>query len=297
MKLWRIALACVLCTAALLTGCGSSAPEAQPPAGKIPVVASFDAMKEFTEAVGGDRVAVTTLIPAGTEPHDFQPTPHNLKSLLHARLFICNGLGMEPWADEVTAAVGNESLITVDASRGVDAIPADSRRERFDPHCWLSLEAAQTEVQNIADTLAGADPDHADYYQKNAAAYKEELRSLLEEYRAKFQSVPGRHFVTGHAAFAYLCRDYGLIQDSVAPVFAGGEPGPQQLARLADLCREYGVKTIFVEEMVSPRVSETLAREVGADAETIYTMESAEEGASYTDRMRDNLEKIYRSLQ
>ena len=250
MKLWRIALACVLCTAALLTGCGSSAPEAQPPAGKIPVVASFDAMKEFTEAVGG-----------------------------------------------VTAAVGNESLITVDASRGVDAIPADSRRERFDPHCWLSLEAAQTEVQNIADALAGADPDHADYYQKNAAAYKEELRSLLEEYRAKFQSVPGRHFVTGHAAFAYLCRDYGLIQNSVAPVFAGGEPGPQQLARLADLCREYSVKTIFVEEMVSPRVSETLAREVGADAETIYTMESAEEGASYTDRMRDNLEKIYRSLQ
>lgn len=164
MKLWRIALACVLCTAALLTGCGSSASEAQPPAGKIPVVASFDAMKEFTEAVGGDRVAVTTLIPAGTEPHDFQPTPHNLKSLLHARLFICNGLGMEPWADEVTAAVGNESLIIVDASRGVDAIPADSRRERFDPHCWFSLESAQTEVQNIADALAGADPDHADYY-------------------------------------------------------------------------------------------------------------------------------------
>ena len=296
MGKWRAALAGLLC-AVLLGGCAPDEPDGWPPAGKVPVVASFDAMKEFTEAVGQDKVAVVTLIPNGTEPHDFQPTPRSLRSLLHARLFICNGLGMEPWVEEVTTAVGNASLVTVDASRGVDAIPAEGRRRRWDPHCWLSLSAAQVQIQNIADALAEADPANADFYRQNAGAAKAECRALLTEYQKKFCTVPGRHFVTGHAAFAYLCRDYGLTQDSVAPVFAGGEPGAQQLARLADQCREWGVKTIFMEDMVSPRVSETLAREVGASVETIHTLESAEDGRSYTDRMRDNLEKIYRSLQ
>lgn len=295
VKQWRAALAGLLC-AVLLGGCAPDEPSNWPPEGKVAVVASFDAMKSFTEAVGGDKVAVVTLIPDGTEPHDFQPTPRSLRSLLHARLFIYNGLGMEPWAEEVTTAVGNPALVTVDASRGVDAIPAEGRR-RWDPHCWLSLSAAQVEVQNIADALAEADPANAEFYQQNADACQKEFQSLLAEYQEKFRTAAGRHFVTGHAAFAYLCRDYGLTQESVAPVFAGGEPGAAQLARLADQCRAWGVKTIFMEDMVSPRVSETLAREVGASVETIHTLESAEDGRSYTDRMRDNLEKIYRSLQ
>ena len=102
--------------------------------------------------------------------------------------------------------------------------------------------------------------------------------------------------MTGHAAFAYLCRDFGLQQKSVEDIFATGEPSPQQLAALVEFARAKNVKTIFAEKMVSPAVSQTLAAEIGAKVVAIYTMESAEEGKSYLERMHDNLEEIYQSL-
>ena len=152
-------------------------------------------------------------------------------------------------------------------------------------------------MQNIAAALAEADPANAEFYRENAVAYNEQLQQVLAEYQEKFQSVPNRQFVTGHAAFAYLCRDFGLTQRSVESVFASGEPSPQQLASLADFCKQHKVKTIFSETMVSPKISETLAKEVGASVKTIHTIESAEGKATYIDRMRDNIEQIYQSLK
>lgn len=150
-------------------------------------------------------------------------------------------------------------------------------------------------VSNIAAALAEVDPANADYYRNNAANYKKQLQALQDEYARKFASVPRKDFVTGHAAFAYLCRDFGLTQHSVESVFSSGEPSARQLARLADYCRANDVRTIFVEDMVSPKTSETLAHEVGARVETIHTIETSEDDESYLDRMRDNLEKIYAS--
>lgn len=301
MKSWLTALMLTIFAAAMLTGCGTQ-PDTAQDNGKIKVVASFNAMKEFTQAVGKDKVDVITLIPDGTEPHDFQPTTKNLKELSHARLFVYNGLGMEPWAEKTLEAVANPNLIAVDASQGVQAIANKDAHEAHkhghdDPHCWLSLQSAQKEVQNIAAALSEADPDNASFYAQNAAAYNEQLQQLLTEYQGKFQSVPNKQFVTGHAAFAYLCRDFGLTQNSVESVFASGEPSPQQLAALATFCKQHGVKTIFAETMVSPKISETLAKEVGASVKTIHTIESSEGTATYIDRMRDNIEQIYQSLQ
>jgi zinc transport system substrate-binding protein len=122
------------------------------------------------------------------------------------------------------------------------------------------------------------------------------LEDLYEEYEAKFQTVTQKSFVTGHAAFGYLCRDFGLEQNSVEDVFADGEPSAQQLAELVEYCRENDVTTIFAEELASPEVSETLADEVGAEVETIYTIASAEDDKTYLERMEENLEKIYQSL-
>lgn len=300
MKKRMIAFLTALWAALALAGCSSPSPA--PENGAVPVVASFNAMKEFTEAVGQDKVRVITLIPDGTEPHDFQPTTRQLKELSRARLFVYNGLGMEPWAAQTLDAAGNDGIISVEASKGVDVITLSDHDESAedgaaDPHCWLSLQAAQVEVSNIAAALSQVDPDNADFYQKNAAAYNSQLQSLLTDYQEKFKALPRKHFVTGHAAFAYLCRDFGLTQNSVSSVFAGGEPGPQQLAKLASYCRENQMKTIFTESAVSPKVSETLAREVGAAVQPIYTMESADGGLTYLSRMKNNIENIYASLQ
>lgn len=318
----KLAILCLALVALVVTAaCGRNADSSDH---RVSVVTSFDAMTELVKAVGGDKVAVHTVIPDGTEPHDFELKPSDVKTLQDARLFVYNGLGMEPWAQEAVEAAGNKDLIVLEASHGVDAIPVteedadheghdtDAKTEEHDhdhehehghhhgsvdPHAWLSLKNAMIEVDAIAQALGQADPDNAAYYQENAARYKAELEALDQEYAAKFQALPRKDFVAGHAAFAYLCRDYGLRQESVEDVFAEGEPNAGQLAQLVNFAKDHGVKVIFSEEMASPDVSKTLAREVGAQVETLYTMESAEDNLSYLERMRSNLEKIYASLQ
>ena len=167
---------------------------------------------------------------------------------------------------------------------------------QYDPHIWLSLRGAEIEVKNIKDALVKADPSNQEYYEANCSAYVSRLESLYNEYTDKFSDFQKKNIVTGHAAFAYLCQDFGLVQNSVEDVFAEGEPSAQQLTELVSYCKENNVKTIFAEKMASPEVSQTLADEVGATVETIYTIESAEDGLSYLDRMQSNLSEIYESL-
>ena len=269
---------------------------------RLKVVVSFNAIKEFVQAVGQNKVAIITLIPDGTEPHDFQPTTRDMQALHTADLFIYNGAGMENWVEMASKAASNKNLQLIEASKGVDLIALDDPAEikehgAYDPHTWLSLVNAQIEVQNIADALSAADKKNAEFYQQNAAAYKKELQQLLSKYQNKMHQLPNKNFVTGHAAFAYLCRDLGLEQNSVEDVFASGEPSAKNLSELADYCKAQHVKTIFVEEAVSPKTSQTLAREVGAKTQPIHTLESSEGTLTYLDRMEENLDAIYQGLK
>lgn len=270
-------------------------------AGKVRVSVTFNALSEFVQAVGRDKVEVSTIVPDGTEPHDFEPKAQDLVALSEAQVFVYNGLGMETWAEDAVTAAENPLLIVIDASKNVEPIVNSDEEEltehgQYDPHIWLSIKCAETEVANIKDALVKADPANKDYYEANWADYTAKLESLYNEYAEKFGSVTKKSFVTGHAAFGYLCRDFGLTQKSVEDVFAEGEPSAQQLAELVKYCKESGVTTIFAEEMASPEVSETLASEVGAKVETIYTIESAEDGMSYLERMESNLSRIYESM-
>ena len=285
-----------------LSSCGSTPTASSENNGKVKVSASFNAVAEFAKAVGKDRVVVSTIIPDGTEPHDFEPKASDLAKMSDADVFVYSGLGMESWAEKAAKASSNRKLVTVEAAKGCDAIQNTSsdklkEREQYDPHIWISLKGAETETKNICNGLIQASPADKDYFTKNCETYVAELEKLYSEYQTKFRSASHKNFVTGHAAFAYLCRDFGLVQNSVQDVFAEGEPSAQKLTELMDYCRKNNVKTIFVEDMVSPEVSKTLAREVSAKTVKIYTMESAEDGKSYLERARDNLEKIGESLK
>lgn len=326
-KKWAAMLLCLI-AAMSFSACGSNNnpadnPSNTPEASKVKVFVTFDAMKEFVAAVGKDKVEITTIIPAGTEAHDFEPKAQDLVGLSSAQVFVYNGLGMEGWVEEAVLAANNADLIVVEASKGADLIEreaaaseehdehADEEHEeheedgeheeehdhgKYDPHLWLGLKGAQTEVKNIKDALVQADPDNKDYYEQNCSDFISQLESLYNEYSVKFQSVEKKSFVTGHAAFGYLCRDFGLEQNSVRDLFAEGEPTAQQLAELVVYCRENNVTTIFTEEMVSAEVSQTLANEVAAKVEVIYTMENAQDDMTYLERMESNLSKIYDSL-
>lgn len=298
--------------AAALGGCARTETDSSSPEdGRLPVVVSFNALKEFAQAVGQDKITVKVIIPDGTEPHDFEPKAGDLVALSTAKVFAYNGLGMEAWAEEAVKSAGGADLVVTETSDGVTPIAngdGDDHEEeseeeqghdhgQYDPHVWLSLKGAVQAVENIRDALAEADPDNETYYKENAAAYTAELNDLYEEYAQKFSGLSQKNFVTGHAAFGYLCRDFGLEQNSVEDVFAEGEPSAKQLTELVKYCREHQVTTIFAEEMASPAVSQTLASEVGAEVKTIYTMESNEDDKTYFDRMKENLAEIYDSLK
>jgi len=303
-------------------------PTTTPEEKKLSVSVSFDAMKELVAAVGKDKVEIVAVIPAGTETHDFEPKAQDLVNLSAADIFVYNGLGMEGWAEEAIAAADNTDLIVIEASNGAVVIENETSDDhhdghdddhddghdddhddghdddhddghshgKYDPHLWLSLKGAQTMITNIRDGLIQADPSNKDYYEQNHNEFAAQLEALYQDYSEKFQSVEKKNFVTGHAAFGYLCRDFGLEQNSIRNMFAEGEPSAKQLAELVEYCREHNVATIFSEEMVSAEVSQTLANEVGAKVEIIYTMENPQDGMTYLERMESNLSKIYASL-
>lgn len=274
---------------------------------KIDVVVTFNPLKEFTEAIGKDKVSVKMIIEGATEPHDFEPKAKDLENINKGKVFVYNGLGMEPWVDKVVETISNKELIMVDSSKGASLIKGNHEEEEehegedehgeYDPHIWLSLKEAKTQANNIKEALIKVDSSNKEYYKKNYNDFVLELDNLYNEYSEKISKLTNKKFVTGHAAFSYLCRDFGLEQNSVEDVFAEGEPSAKKLKELVEYGKKNNIKVIFSEENASPKVSETLANEIGAKVEKIYSLESKEDDKGYIQAMRDNLEKIYNSLK
>ena len=295
------ALALGASIALAFSGCGSQTPAKQDTTEKIKVVASFDAMKEITQAIGGNKVDVTTIIPEGIEPHDYELKTSDVQKLQEAKLFVYNGLGMEAWADKAIQTASADNLMSVALAEHVQPIELTDPEEieehgAYDPHAWLGLTSAKEEASAVKDALIKISPEDKEYFEKNYMAFADEIDKMQEEYMKKVANATRKEIVTGHAAFGYLCRDLGISQESVEDVFASGEPSAQKLAELTDFCKAHNVKVIFIEDLVSPAVSETLAKEAGAKAEAIHTIESAEDGMTYLARMKDNLNKIAEAL-
>lgn len=260
---------------------------------KLNITVSIYPLKEFTQKIGGDKVEVKCLVPDNMEPHDYEPKTKDFKELTNSKAFIYNGLGMEEWVDDVNESIKANNVVIVDSSTGIEV---RKEGEAVDPHIWLSLKNAEIQCKNIKDTLVKLDEKNKDYYEENYNKFKEELEGLYNEYKPKFDALNKKNFITGHAAFGYLCRDFGLTQKSVENLFAEGEPTPKQLEELVNFCKENNIKTVFSESLASPKVSETLAKEVDAKVVPILTLESNENDKSYIEAMRYNLNEIYDCL-
>ncbi|MBM7854781.1 zinc transport system substrate-binding protein [Desulfohalotomaculum tongense] len=266
---------------------------------KIKVYTTIYPLYDFTRAVGGDKVEVVNLIPAGQEPHHWEPTPAVMKDLAKADLLIYNGAGMEAWLDKIIDAYPN--LRTVDSSKGIELIAGDHHHS-YDPHIWLDPLNAKQQVRNILAALVEADPGSRDYYQKNAQSYLAELDKLDQEYRQALRDVRVRKFIVSHASFGYLAKRYGLEQVAVRGMFAEAEPGPKTMKEIVDITRKLGIKHVFYESLVSPKVSEVIAREAGVDTLCLnplgaLTEEEMSAGKNYLSIMRENLNNLRLALR
>lgn len=319
MKKKLISLGLILGMLFSFAGCKSNNDLDDDKGERLRVGVTINPLKDFAEAIGGDKVDVFSIIPDGSDAHNFDPKPKDLNELVKSDIFIYNGLGMEEWIDSVLTTVEGKDIKIVEASNGVDEIilsdedshehaTEESEEEHndedhehdhggVDPHTWLSLSNAVIEAENIKNAFCEADPENKDYYEQNFENLKKEFNSIYEEYLPKFNELTNKDFVTGHAAFGYLCRDFGLTQNSIADVFGEGELTPKNLEALINYCKENGVKTIFSESTASEKEAETLAKEVGAKVVKIYSLETKEDNMTYLDGMRYNLETIYNSLK
>lgn len=305
----------VLLVAAFLSSCSTQPSDSGNAHEKVPVVASFYPMADFAKKIGGDKVEVTTLVPSGIEPHDWEPSPADIEKLEKARVLIYNGLGMEYWVDDTLPALGNKNLVTCFAADGVSIIESNHAHEQAhehesngkedstkygevqDPHVWLNPLNAKVELSNIKDALVKADPDNASYYEENYKLYAQKCDELDTEYKSTLEGLARHEIIVSHDAYGYLSSAYGLETHPIEGLHADGDPSPQELAELASMVKKEGIKVIFAETLLDPKTVKTLSEETGAKVEVLNPLEGLSEeeianGEDYFTVMQKNLESL-----
>ncbi|CAH1194872.1 High-affinity zinc uptake system binding-protein ZnuA [Paenibacillus allorhizoplanae] len=291
----------------LLTGCATDTVSSD---GKLDVVTSFYPMYEFTKQVAGEHANVIALIPVGSEPHDWEPSAKDMKKVKEADVFIYNGI-VEGWAEQALQSTANTKRVVVEASNGIDLIEGLHQEEEeeeeeghsheLDPHVWLSPVLAQREVEAIAQGLIAVDPTHKDDYRNNADRYIAKLKALDGTFREALASVKHKEFVTQHAAFGYLAKEYGLTQVPIAGLSPEEEPAPDKMADIIEFVKEKQVKTIFFETLVDPKVATTIAKEINAHTDVLnplegLTAEDKKNNLDYISIMTNNLHALKKAL-
>ncbi len=271
---------------------------------RIRVVASIFPLADFVRNVGGDHVEVVTLLPPAASPHVYSPSPRDLAQVRGAVLFVKIGLGFEFWSAQLARAGAGEDLIEVETSRGADVLYEAGHNGAHDhamgnPHIWLDPVIAMHQVRAIRDALAGLDPDHRELYDRNAAAYLEELERLDEEIRYTVNGFARKSFVAIHPSWTYFAERYGLFEAGVIEPSPGREPTPVEMMKIVQQVRESGVRVIFAEPQLNPKAAHVLADEVGAAVLTLDPIGSPDvkDRSSYLKLMRYNLEVMQRGMQ
>lgn len=342
MKYLRIAVAGIL-SLGLLAGCGSAGKQATTSktgstsvssdkgSEKLRVYSSFYVMTDFVEKIGGEKVDVKTLVPAGVEPHDWEPEATDMAALEKADVLVYNGAGMEHWVEKVTAALSNTDLTLVEASAGVTLLAGEHHHHEdehhedehhedkhhedehhedehhkdehhdhdhgdTDPHVWLDPKNAKKELENIKDGLIKADAANKEYYEANYKEWAEKFDALDQKFSTELAAFKGSSIVTAHEAFGYLCHAYGLEQVGIEGLSPDSEPDPQRMQEVIEFVKEHKVSTIFFEELVSPKVAESIAAETGAKTAMLNPIESAPEKGDYVSVMEENLAALKAAL-
>jgi zinc transport system substrate-binding protein len=262
---------------------------------KLRVIASFFPLYDFSRNVGGDRAEVSVMVPAGIEPHDWEPTPRNIADAESADMIVYNGAGFESWFSGINAK------FAVDTSRGIQLMEGGEGAQggsNFDPHIWLDPVLAKKQVEAIRDGFIQTDPVNSDYYSQNAQRYIAELDSLDSFIRSELSNCTLNDFIAFHDSFSYFANRYNLTQHSVHGVSPEGDVLPQRIQEIKDLAATLGINVIYAEELVDPRLANVIAGEIPNGQVLVLSpiegleREELEQGLGYIDKMRENVQNL-----
>ena len=275
---------------------------------KLQVITTLYPLYDFVKNVGQDKVEVTLLLPPGVEPHAFEPKPNDVVVINQADLFVYTGKFMEVWAEDILKGVTNKNLKAVDTSKGIKLILSEFHDEdepagSIDPHIWLDFNNAQVMVDNITQGLVETDPSNKDFYLTNAVSYKKSLKDLDDKYKTTLNTCRIKEVVYGgHYAFGYLAKRYGVNYVAAQGIAPDSEPTANDMVSLVEQIKENGIKYVFYEELTSPKISQTLAKETGTqmlllNAAHNVTKQDQDNGVSYLSIMEENLANLKIGLE
>jgi ABC-type Zn uptake system ZnuABC Zn-binding protein ZnuA len=284
-----------------MAGCGSpdgaaSGPTSQNPAvaGAPVVVAETSYLADIVQNVAGDRLQVSSLLPIGSDPHSFDPTPQDAAKVAGADAVVINSPGFEPPVDDLISGAGSPDLRVIDASAGLPGAETD-------PHFWLDPTKVITYVDNIRAGLSAIDPAGAETYAANAAAYQARLEELDSWIAGRVATIPPsrRLLVTNHESFGRFAERYGFTVVGTILRSAGTEAAPsaEGLAELVRAIGDTGAPAIFLETGTNPDLADQVARETGVKVITdLYTHSLSTDAPTYIDMMRWDVDRIVEAL-
>jgi zinc/manganese transport system substrate-binding protein len=279
-----------LLTVVLLTACSAQASCAE-----LKVVASFSILADFAAQVGGQRIALTTLVGPDSDAHVYEPKPADAAAFAAADVVLVNGLGFEGFITRLAdSAVTKASLVEV--SKGAALINIQDQGP--DPHAFQSAPNARVYVKNIADAFCVADAANCDAFKANAAAYDARLAALDTEVRQAVGAIPQdkRTVITSHDAFGYFALEYGLTFLAPEGISTDSEASAADVARLIDQIRSEKASALFVENISDPRLVRQISAETGIMVGgALYSDALSATGgpaATYIEMMRHNVETI-----
>jgi ABC-type Zn uptake system ZnuABC Zn-binding protein ZnuA len=290
----------------------SPPPETQP-GPRVIVVETF--LADIVQNITGERLVIETLMPSGVDPHSYQPSPQDVARIVESDLLIMNQIGLEGALDDVILNSGGD-FILVEAAKGLEPRhPSeeeaglldhdDEHEQEIDPHYWLNPLYVVTYVENISAALKDIDPQGALEYERNAAAYIEELIELDKWISAEVEKIPEhrRLLVTNHESFGYFADQYGfeVIGAIIPSASTGASPTAQDLAALTRQIQDTGAPAVFLETGANPRLAEQLALETGIQIAPPLYSHSTDDGSgsasTYLDMMRYNTTVIVEALR
>lgn len=306
----KYSLYLVILLAVVLSSC-TQTEQTNPPStsGELNVLATMSFLADIAQNVAGERLTVDVLVPMGTDPHSYDPTPADAARLEKCEVLIINGAGFEEFLQPVLEGSESDRQV-IDASAGLTGRTptlgeAVDSEHPIDPHFWLDPTLVIRYVENIRDGLSQVDPEYAEQYRLNAEAYIEELRELDTWIAEQIASIPAenRVIVTNHESLDYFTDHYGLtIAGTIIPsVSSEASPSAQEIAGLVDQIRTSGARAVFLETGSNSRLAEQIARETGiVVAPPLYThslTEAGGEAPTYIEMMKVNTAILINSLK
>ncbi len=316
MKIRIIVIITLVSCCAALFASGCKRAEVKPVAG-LQVVTTLFPLYDFARTIAGGKAAVTMLLPPGVEPHTFEPKPEDMISISRAGLFIYTSRYMEPWAEKIISGIDNRALRVVNVGERVNYRTGegvshqgheggghpDHDQKGMDPHFWLDFANAARMVDTILDGFVAADPVNSELYRQNAETLKTRLAALDLRYKQGLSSCFTRKLLHGgHYTFGYLAGRYGLEYHALSGISSDAEPSAERMVALVREIRSSAAGYLFAEELLSPRLTETLAQEAGVGVLMLHgahnlSRDDLSRDATFIDLMDRNLEQLKKGLK